>query len=94
MKSYFYILVSFLLLASCAKEQAMDNGTDKVPEQVFGNWLYTINESDEYYFCQGLSFSSTTGYWQITQQEYNDKAMCGGTMRYDENSQTLYLNCS
>lgn len=94
MKSFFYILFSFLLLASCCKEQEVDNGIDKIPEQVFGNWLYTINENDEYYFCQGLGFSSTTGYWQITQQEYNDLTMCGGTMRYDENSQTLYLNCT
>lgn len=94
MKSYFYVLFGLMLLVSCSKEQDVDNGIDKIPEQVFGSWLYTVDENDEYYFCQGLSLSSVTGYWQITQQEYNDLATCGGTMRYDENTQTLYLNCS
>ena len=51
------------------------------------------NDNEDYYFCQGISFNSSSGYWQISQQEYNDLSMCGETMTYDVNSHTIYLNC-
>ena len=97
MRPYFYILLGILMItASCTNDDDMHNDPNKqdIPELLFGKWIYTNNENEDYYFCQGMSFNSTTGYWQISQQEYNDLSMCGGTMTYDTNTQTLYLNCT
>ncbi len=97
MKSYFYMLLGILMIAaSCTNDDDIPNDPNKqdIPELLFGKWIYTNNENEDYYFCQGMSFNSTTGYWQISQQEYNDISMCGGTMTYDINAQTLYLNCT
>lgn len=97
MRPYFYMLLGILMItASCTNDDDMRNDTNKqdIPELLFGKWIYTNNENEDYYFCQGLSFNSTTGYWQISQQEYNDLSMCGGTMTYDTNTQTVYLNCT
>lgn len=97
MRPYFYMLLGILMItASCTNDDDMHNDPNKqdIPELLFGKWIYTNNENEDYYFCQGMSFNSTTGYWQISQQEYNDLSMCGGTMTYDTNTQTLYLNCT
>lgn len=97
MRPYFYTLLGILMItASCTNDDDMHNEPNKqdIPELLFGKWIYTNNENDDYYFCQGMSFNSTTGYWQISQQEYNDLSMCGGTMTYDTNTQTLHLNCT
>lgn len=97
MRPYFYMLLGiFMFTISCTNNDDMPDEPNKqdIPELLFGKWIYTDNENEDYYFCQGISFNSTTGYWQISQQEYNDLGMCGGTMTYDTNAQTLYLNCT
>lgn len=97
MKTYLYILLGIVMITiSCSNESDISNDPQKqdIPELLFGKWIYTNNENEDYYFCQGISFNSTTGYWQISQQEYNDISMCGGIMTYDTNTRTLYLNCT
>lgn len=97
MRPFFYMLLGVLMFTiSCTNDDDMPNEPNKqdIPELLFGKWIYTNNENEDYYFCQGMDFNSTTGYWQISQQEYNDRSMCGGTMTYDKNTQTLYLNCT
>lgn len=97
MKTYLYILLGIVMITiSCSNENDISNDPQKqdIPELLFGKWIYTNNENEDYYFCQGISFNSTTGYWQISQQEYNDISMCGGIMTYDTNTRTLYLNCT
>lgn len=96
MKRYFFMLLGIVMITiSCTKENNTSNDSNKqdIPELLFGTWIYTNNDNEDYYFCQGISFNSSSGYWQISQQEYNDLSMCGGTMTYDVNSHTIYLNC-
>lgn len=97
MKHHLYFLLGMAMIAiSCSSEKDMPDDPTKqdIPELLSGKWIYTDNESEDYYFCQGISFSSTTGYWQISQQEYNDIGMCLGTMTYDADTRTLHLNCT
>ena len=96
MKRYFFMLLGIVMITiSCTKENNTSNDSNKqdIPELHFGTWIYTNNDNEDYYFCQGISFNSSSGYWQISQQEYNDLSMCGETMTYDVNSHTIYLNC-
>ncbi len=96
MKKIFSFLVVVMMTIACSNGNDVPNNSSQqdIPELLFGKWIYTNDENEDYYFCQGMSFNSTTGSWQITQQEYNDASMCVGTMTYDTNTQILQLNCT